>query len=229
MQDQSKGKSTIRTAVVLIVAIHLVFFGGLLMQGCKRNNTPGTANVATNKLTFPPIETKIENPYVSNAPTNPPEPAAPAPQSNAPASVVSKPEPDPTPAPAATGEAREYVVVKGDTFSGIAKALHVSVAAIAKANPNADPARLKVGQKLQIPAPVAVAAKNGAPESAAAEGTYVIKAGDTLTKIAREHGTTVKALRTANGLKTDRVAVGKKLKLPPPTKTAEGGTGATNQ
>ncbi len=43
---------------------------------------------------------------------------------------------------------------------------------------------------------------------------YVIKSGDTLTRIAKTHGTTVKALRTANSLENDRIVVGAKLKIP---------------
>ncbi len=43
---------------------------------------------------------------------------------------------------------------------------------------------------------------------------YVVKSGDTLTKIAATHGTTVKALRAANTLKTDKIKVGQKLKIP---------------
>ena len=43
---------------------------------------------------------------------------------------------------------------------------------------------------------------------------YVVKPADTLTRIAKTHGTTVSALKAANGLDTDRIAVGMKLKLP---------------
>jgi len=44
-------------------------------------------------------------------------------------------------------------------------------------------------------------------------GVYVVKSGDTLTRIARAHGTTVKSLKTANHLKSDRIFVGEKLKM----------------
>jgi LysM repeat protein len=43
---------------------------------------------------------------------------------------------------------------------------------------------------------------------------YVVKAGDTLTRIARTHGTTVKAIEAANNLTTDRIVIGARLKLP---------------
>jgi peptidoglycan endopeptidase LytE len=41
-----------------------------------------------------------------------------------------------------------------------------------------------------------------------------VKSGDTLIKIAADHHTTVKALRSANNLKTDSIKVGQPLKLP---------------
>lgn len=43
---------------------------------------------------------------------------------------------------------------------------------------------------------------------------YVVKSGDTLTRIARTHGTTVKAIEAANDLNGDRIVVGLKLKIP---------------
>jgi LysM repeat protein len=49
---------------------------------------------------------------------------------------------------------------------------------------------------------------------AAGPTTYVVKRGDTLTRIAKTHGTTVKAIREANNLRTDQLHVGRKLKIP---------------
>jgi LysM repeat protein len=43
---------------------------------------------------------------------------------------------------------------------------------------------------------------------------YVVRPGDTLTRIANRHGTTVKALRVANGLKADRIVIGQRLWVP---------------
>ena len=56
----------------------------------------------------------------------------------------------------------------------------------------------QIKQKLHIPAPQ-VPAPNMAPPAADAvppsEPMYTVKSGDTLTKIATDHGTTVKAIR----------------------------------
>ena len=42
----------------------------------------------------------------------------------------------------------------------------------------------------------------------------VVKTGDTLTRIARANGTTVRNLEAVNGLVSDHIAVGTRLKLP---------------
>jgi LysM repeat protein len=54
------------------------------------------------------------------------------------------------------------------------------------------------------------------------EQTYTVKSGDNLLKIAGQHHTTVKALRSANSLTTDRITVGQKLKIPKSSATGAG-------
>ena len=46
------------------------------------------------------------------------------------------------------------------------------------------------------------------------ETFYVVKPGDTLSRIAKLHQTTVKTIKTVNGLNSDTLAIGMKLKLP---------------
>jgi LysM repeat protein len=62
--------------------------------------------------------------------------------------------------------------------------------------------------------PAPSVSKENAATASHLQTLYVIKSGDTLTRIARAHGTTVKALRAANGLEGDRIVVGAKLKIP---------------
>lgn len=60
-----------------------------------------------------------------------------------------------------------------------------------------------------------VAAKISAPSAAqVTESIYVVKSGDTLARIAKQHKLTVKALKSVNDLDTDSIVVGMKLKLP---------------
>jgi LysM repeat protein len=113
-----------------------------------------------------------------------------------------------------------YTVVSGDSFYKIAKAHSISVRALADANPGVDSARLKIGQTLQVPLGPGTATAASAPSTGLASTTsrprslYVVKSGDTLSSIAKAKGTTVKALKAANGLSSDRVVAGRKLKIP---------------
>jgi LysM repeat protein len=123
------------------------------------------------------------------------------------------------------------VVVKGDSFYKIAKTSKVSVKALAGANLGVDSAKLKVGQVLHLPsgAELAAASASTLPSSASATTgpsavSYVVKRGDTLDRIARAHGTTVRAIKAANGLTSDRIVVGRSLKMPGTKPLATPGT-----
>jgi len=59
--------------------------------------------------------------------------------------------------------------------------------------------------------------KTAAPvesSSSTVAAVYLVKSGDTLSHIARAHNTTIKALKSANDLATDKIVVGQKLKIP---------------
>jgi LysM repeat protein len=177
--------------------------------GGAPGTTPGLA----------PLPTTPPAPVV--APVAPVAPITPAPVAPV-APVVPAPIPEPVTPPAAApvapvGEAKVHVIAKGEFFAVIAKKYGVSVKAIEGANPGVDSTKLKIGQKLNIPAPAPKAAKAYAPAGEAgveSAGTHTVKSGDTLGGIAKKHGTTVAKLREANGLKTDQIKVGQKLKLP---------------
>src|SRR5688572_20370135 len=75
----AKGASNVRLAVATIVAIHIVFFGGLLLQGCKRDpdsagNSDTNSASATN-LALPSFDTNQmfyqAGGLPPDAPTNP--------------------------------------------------------------------------------------------------------------------------------------------------------------
>ena len=55
-------------------------------------------------------------------------------------------------APLSDGQMREHVIASGDTFSKLAAQYHVTTDAILAANPDVDPRRLQIGQKIMIPA-----------------------------------------------------------------------------
>jgi LysM repeat protein len=123
------------------------------------------------------------------------------------------PEPSEGPeVPVAAGEI-EYVVAKGDNFTNIASRHGVTVQAIIKANPAVDSNRIQIGQVLIIPAP---AAKPPAPSLPEGTVVYEVKPGDSLYAIAKEHKTTVKAIREVNDLTTSKIRPGQKLTIHSP-------------
>jgi LysM repeat protein len=62
--------------------------------------------------------------------------------------------------------------------------------------------------------PAVITSDEPATATSHSASVYVIKSGDTLTRIAKTHGTTVKALKAANNLGNDRIVVGARLKIP---------------
>ena len=58
------------------------------------------------------------------------------------------------------------------------------------------------------------ARKSSSRTSAPKARTYTVKKGDTLGAIARRNGTSVKALKRANGLKSDLIHINQKLTIP---------------
>jgi LysM repeat protein len=222
--------SNIKIAVISILALHAVLFGGLLLQGCKRESADVRAEPTNAFPVFDPVALPVPQPE----PVPPPLPAA-APQLPEPAPapgtvppgavpglaadpnmVPAPPPPAPTPLPAPVPATSEHIVVKGESFTTIAKQHGITIAALAAANPGVDSRRLQIGQKLVIPPPTAAPAPAPASEPAGGPQTYTVRSGDTLTKIATNFKTTVKALRAANNLKTDQIKVGQKLVIPPP-------------
>ncbi len=208
---QSRGKSTVRIAFFTIAAIHVVFIGGLLMQGCKKSEDKPVVVEDTNAVpALPPLDVTDTNVPMTNV-------GAPA-ITNTQAPVNVAPPVDVAPPVVAPESAREYVITKGDSFSTIAKKMGVSVKAIEQANPGVNSSRLQIGQKLQIPAagssPTATSSTLSAPAGNADTTTYTVKAGDMLEKIARRHGTTSKTIMRLNNMKTTMIKPGQKLKLP---------------
>jgi LysM repeat protein len=120
------------------------------------------------------------------------------------------------PTPVGTGPT-EYTIAQGDTFGDLARKFHVKVKAIEAANPGVNSARLKVGQKIKIPAPVAAAPSTGTADSGATSEMYTVKQGDVLARIAKTHNTTVTAIQELNHLKSSNIRAGQKLKMPAAT------------
>ena len=222
--EQKAGSRPHLRIAIAIVAVHLVFLGGLLIQGCGKEDTNTKASQAANESPLPPLtDSNLYSTSLVAQPTREPAHTSTTVVTGLP---TSSPGQLPSVEPALPATTREYVVIRGDNFTTIGKKFGVSAAAITKANPGVDSTRLQVGQKLVIPpAPSAATATVGS----GSENSYLVKSGDTLLKIATANGTTVKEIKALNGLTTDRIKVGDKLKLPARSAPATPNATATNQ
>jgi LysM repeat protein len=217
LEQQSKRRSRLKLGVFCVLAVGISGLAAMLIQGCKREqeNPPETDNnpppMQTNDVTG--TDTNLSSAEMSNAP------AATAPPGTPVANVAPTPPP-PSVEPVAPAPAENtYVVVRGDYMAKIAKENGVTLKALEQANPNVQPTRLRVGEKLIIPAGVSTTGANAAGETAAgvsANGDviYVVKPGDMLIKIAHRYGVTVKAVEAENNLTTTKIKVGQKLQIP---------------
>lgn len=235
----SKGKSNVRVAIFTILAVHLVVIGGLLIVGCKPTAKTNDLAAQDPNTSLPvdlaPLSNQTDTAMTSgsvmdtNAVLPPatvvPNSIAALPAPAAPAAPAVVPPVTQEPVAAATGEMTVHSIAKGEMLATVAKKYGVTVKAIESANPNINPLRLQIGQKINIPAPVAKTAAPAAATAADAAASsadvtvYTVKPGDMLEKIARANGTTVKAIKSLNNLRTDQIRVNQKLKLPAP-KTA---------
>ena len=202
--EQSKRRSRLKLTVFCVLALSVAGLAAMLIQGCKRTPSDTTDTSTPTIDTNTPAITDTNTPAMETNSL----PAA----TNPPAAMEQTPV-----TPAVT----EYTVVKGDVLETIAKKNGVTVKALEGANPGVVPTKLKIGQKLMIPGGGGSAGSAAMATGTGAEGeTYVVKSGDTLTKIAKQFGTTVKAVETENNLSTTRIKVGQKLKIPAKTEAA---------
>lgn len=124
------------------------------------------------------------------------------------------------------GERIVYRVKSGDYLGRIATNHRCTVAQIKKWN-NLKSNNIRVGQRLVIyrggRAPSASSSSSSSSSSAATStssgsatsgtATYTVKSGDTLSGIASRHGITVNDLKAWNGLTSNNIKIGQKLKV----------------
>lgn len=218
--------------LVGVAALHIAVFSGLFATG-------GCTNVVMDERGYvpAPADTPVPMETAAPAPMTPmvTETAAPAAQPATAAPVETfQPMTGVTSSGgvgsvAAAGNGT-YTVKAGDTLGKIANAHGVSLSAMLKAN-NMDlksARRLRIGQKLVIPTSTRPVRKNSARRNGktvrsssaaavAADGTYTVKAGDTLGGIARRLKVKTADLQKVNNLsdaQVRRLQIGQKLVVP---------------
>ena len=128
----------------------------------------------------------------------------------------------------ADGERIVYVVKNGDYLGRIASRNRCTVAQIKRWN-GLKSNNIRVGQRLVIyrggggpstsssssstTAAASSSSSSSSTQSSTPTGTYTVKSGDTLSGIATRHGVTVNQLKQWNGLTSNNIKIGQKLKL----------------
>ena len=109
-----------------------------------------------------------------------------------------------------SGGQRVHVVQLGDTLTRIASRYGTTIWAIAQANGISNVDYIRIGQLLVIPGfGPWMPGPTGCPH------WYTVRAGDTLTKIAWSHGTSVWAIVQANGIwDANYIQIGQVLHIP---------------
>ena len=219
-EGASRGRSNMRMAVIVVVLLHVALFTGILFNACKQKeeDAEGPKSTAEQMAEIAGPAPKPKNEVLPDPVPTPPlgnggfgGGPVPSPIPLEAANVVPKPIPTPIPQPPVTGTL-EHVVAKGDSFYSIGRKYGVGMNAVAKANPNIIPTRLRIGQKVIIPAappkPLLALPTPDAPN------TYTVKRGDTLGHIALKYRTKVANLKSVNGLTSDFLKIGQKLTVP---------------
>ncbi len=114
--------------------------------------------------------------------------------------------------------AQSYVVRKGDTACGIARALDTNCRELIKVNHLGKKAVIRIGQRLTIPGKVIVVQKTTTRsgfEKPISDGSYRVRAGDTACAIAERFGVKCRELIAGNQLgRSAKIYVGQRLTIP---------------
>jgi membrane-bound lytic murein transglycosylase D len=114
---------------------------------------------------------------------------------------------------------RTHEVAKGETLTGLAKEVGITTTVLRQYNPKltvSASGALRVGSTVLLPTAhtLAVVRKVPDPSSAVSGGTrYTVRRGDTLSGIAKRHGTTVSRLKSLNGMRSDKLVAGKTIRV----------------
>lgn len=137
------------------------------------------------------------------------------------------------------GQGVVHVVRRGETLSGIAARYGTTVSALVQANNIRNPNWIYVGQRITIPG-------DGDGDDDGDDtptGLHIVRAGETLSRIALRYGTSVWAIATLNNLRNiNFIYIGQRLQIPggggddptpppgpPPTGTKKIDVDLTNQ
>jgi LysM repeat protein len=114
----------------------------------------------------------------------------------------------PTNLPLVPTDLNIYKIQRGDTLWGIARKNQLSTQELLSANPNlSKDSRLNIGQEIMIPSAGATvkATQEIIPPSVEGGVTYIVRPGDSLSKIARSQGVSLALLMQANRMNASSI------------------------
>ena len=234
-------KAKLGFAIGVNVAVACLLMQGCKAPRVTDNNYGSDVKTIEAQPIAQPVVVPTDDIKVADAPKAPKAPAvAPAPVAvetapvtveTAPVVVETAPVVAPAAAPAGADDFTIYTIKPGDMLSKISRRYNIRQKAILDLNPGLAPNKLYAGKKIKLPGKVGVAAPAAAVVSAEAASVtapktvkaakftgetreYVVQRGDSLSIIAYRNGTNVRTLKEINGVSTDRVFIGQKLKVP---------------
>ena len=238
-------KSKLLVICSSVALLHLLVGGMLFFGGCatvEEDPLPPGAYIPDAEKNAPPAvpTTEQEEPvgpstvYVPmESPTVTPPPQTS--KKTEPKKTVTVPVPPPVP-----DTQKTHVIRKGDTFWGLSRQYGVPMDEIVAANKDLNPAKLRVGQKVVIPASSGKSVKSSSVKGKSAkavrssgrtvarnrkttaklvdrDGKYIVRKGDSFSRIAARYHIKAADLAAANNLSLEKpLQIGQKLVIPKP-------------
>ena len=121
--------------------------------------------------------------------------------------------PTPSPVPPTTSETTTIIIKWGDTLSALAIQYNTTVAELVRLNNISNPNLIYAGNTLIVPIKEVIPDRD--EDTTSGETIYIVKRGDTLSRIAQKFGTTVNAIAKMNGIKNvNLIYTGQRLIIP---------------
>lgn len=151
-EEMSEPNMKLSRALLIVLVLHVVAVAGIIAFNTIKSRQGVLPPPAPSKTTVPTTSQKTTAPVVTNSDlVKPREEPAKAPVKEERKAIAVKPAAEST--PKADANKKTYVVVKGDTPVSIAKKFKITSDQLLTANKIEDAHKLKIGQKLVIPAP----------------------------------------------------------------------------
>lgn len=116
---------------------------------------------------------------------------------------------------AGNGSSGIHTVRKGETLGKIAEKYRTSVSTLAKLNHIRNNSKIRIGQKLKVPAGRTITRASYKKDTKTGQSKqYKVRSGDTLWSIAKRYNTSVSRIRNANGLSGNALQAGQVLEVP---------------